>query len=152
MMHRTGIPLIISLAALVLMGAGPCARSGPRVCVETGDGGTVCVDVEVVRTVSERRFGLMYRRSLPADAGMLFVFDDDRVNRFTMKNTFIPLDMVFVGRELRVAGIAARTKPLTPGPYGVEAPSRYVLEVNGGFCRRNGIKKGDRVELQNIAR
>ena len=76
---------------------------------------------------------------------MLFYFDFEQKQQFTMRNTFIPLDMIFITGGMRIAGIAENTTPLTEGPYGVEAPSQYVLEVNGRFCREHGIAVGDRV-------
>jgi uncharacterized protein len=122
-----------------------CGKKAPAVCIEKKDGALVCVSVETARTQSQRQLGLMYRRELPPDSGMLFYFDHEQKQAFTMKNTYIPLDMIFITSGRRIAGIAENTTPLTEGPYEVDAPSQYVLEVNGRFCRDHGIAAGDRV-------
>jgi uncharacterized protein len=113
--------------------------------------GDVRVQVEVADTPDARARGLMYRRDLAADAGMLFIFPNESVQHFWMKNTPLPLDMIFISADLRIAGIVADTRPFSTNPLGVEAPSQYVLEVHGGFCARHGITAGDRVELVKIA-
>ena len=122
-----------------------CSKKTPAVCIEKKDGSLVCVSVETARTQSQRQLGLMYRRELPPDSGMLFYFDHEQKQAFTMKNTYIPLDMIFITGGRRIAGIAENTTPLTEGPYEVDAASQYVLEVNGLFCRKQGIAAGDRV-------
>ena len=105
----------------------------------------VCVTVETVRTQSQRQLGLMYRQHLAHDAGMLFFFDNESKQAFTMRNTYIPLDIIFIGRDRRIVGWVENAAPLTDGPYGVERPSQYVLEVNGFFCREHNITVGDTV-------
>jgi uncharacterized protein len=131
---------------LLCSGSSPaCSKKGPAVCIEKKDGSLVCVSVETARTQAQRQLGLMYRRELPPDSGMLFFFDHEQKQAFTMKNTYIPLDMIFITSGRRIAGIAENTTPLAQGPFEVEAPSQYVLEVNGRFCREHGIAAGDRV-------
>jgi len=127
-----------------------CGKKAPAVCIEKKDGSLVCVSVETARTQSQRQLGLMYRRKLPPDSGMLFFFDHEQKQQFTMKNTYVPLDMIFITSGRRIAGIAENTTPLTEGPYGVDAPSQYVLEVNGGFCREHGISAGDRALFNSL--
>ena len=114
------------------------------------DGSSVCVTIETARTTAQRQLGLMYRRELGPNSGMLFFFDHEQKQSFTMKNTYIPLDMIFISGGRRIAGIVENTKPLTPGPYGIAAPSQYVLEVNAGFCRSRGIAPGDRVVWDSL--
>jgi len=97
-----------------------------------------------------RQLGLMYRKSLAKKSGMLFMFESERKHPFTMKNTYIPLDMIFITRSKKIAGIVKNTTPKTKGPYSIKTPSLYVLEVNAGFCKKNGIKKGDSVFLKNM--
>ena len=108
------------------------------------------VQVEVVDTPDTRARGLMYRRDLPADGGMLFVFPSEAEQQFWMKSTPLPLDMVFIGKELRIVGIVANTRPFTATPQGVGTPSQYVLEVHAGFCAGHGIATGDRVEFLRV--
>jgi uncharacterized protein len=111
----------------------------------------VRVQVEVADTPDTRARGLMYRRDLAADAGMLFIFPNESVQRFWMKNTPLPLDMLFIDAAHRIVGIVADTRPFTTNPLGVETPSQYVLEVHGGFCAAHGLATGDRVEFVQIA-
>jgi hypothetical protein len=122
------------------------------VVVRAADGRAHPVRVEVVRTPAERARGLMFRKHLAQDAGMLFLFDEEDEHPFWMKNTLIPLDLIFIGADLRIAGIVERAEPLTEKSRTVGKPSRYVLEVNGGFCADRGIAPGDRVELIGVNR
>ncbi len=142
-------------AALAALLALACARHkadpvppGARVVIETASGGRASVRVELARTDDERRQGLMFRRSLPDDAGMLFFFDESADHAFWMRNTFIPLDMIFVDDGGRIVGIVERATPHSDEPRGVGAPSRYVLEVNGGWASAHGVAKGDRVHFE----
>jgi len=85
---------------------------------------------------------MMCRTELADDRGMLFLFDRERVQSFWMKNTLIPLDMIFVDENWTVVGVVPRAEPLTLSPRAVEGPSRYVLEVNGGFAEQHGVAIG----------
>src|SRR6266550_3666852 len=85
--------------------------------------------------------------ALAAGRGMLFVFPAEAPHEFWMKNTFIPLDMIFIAGDGHIAGIQANTTPLSTAPLGVDGPSRYVLEVPGGWAARRGVAPGDHVEL-----
>jgi uncharacterized membrane protein (UPF0127 family) len=92
----------------------------------------------------------MYREHLAPDAGMLFVFRRPKRQRFWMKNTLIPLDMIFVTSDMVVAGVVANTEPRTLDPREVEAETQFVVEVNGGWAARYGITRGTRVEFENV--
>ncbi|HET8541823.1 MAG TPA: DUF192 domain-containing protein [Anaeromyxobacter sp.] len=131
---------------------GDPAVSRPRVVIETSAGARHAVDVEIARTEPERRQGLMNRASLPETAGMLFLFDRTSVHTFWMKNTLIPLDIIFIDEEGRIAGIVERAEPRTLTERSVGRPSRYVLEVNGGWARARGVRAGDRVRFENVPR
>jgi hypothetical protein len=124
----------------------------PRVVVETSAGDRLRVDVEIARTEPERRKGLMDRASLPENAGMLFIFDETSVHSFWMKDTLVPLDMIFVDEEGRIVGIVESAAPGTLAARTVGAPSRYVLEVNGGWARARGVRAGDRVRFEDVPR
>jgi len=113
--------------------------------IHTAAGARAEVAVEVAATPEAQARGLMYRR------GMLFVFPAEAPHEFWMKNTFIPLDMIFIGADGRIVGIHANATPLSTAPLGVERPSRYVLEVPGGWAARRGVAPGDRVELRGTA-
>jgi len=136
---------VIALALFALAGCGDQSRA-PALVLHTA-GGPVRVAVEIVATPETRARGLMYRTSLSDDRGMLFVFPDEAVHDFWMKNTYIPLDLVFIGQGGRVVGVRADATPLSTAPIGVGRPARYVLEVPGGYAARRGIAAGDQVEL-----
>lgn len=101
--------------------------------------------VEVARTEAQQAQGLMHRRALASDAGMLFPFDPPRPAAFWMRNTLIPLDMIFVRPDGTIARIAANTVPMSEEPTGVEEPVTAVLELRGGRAAELGIREGDRV-------
>jgi uncharacterized membrane protein (UPF0127 family) len=81
---------------------------------------------------------------------MLFVFEEDADHEFWMKNTVIPLDMLFIAADGRLVGIRANATPLSTASVGVGAPSRFVLEVPGGWAARHGVAPGARVELRGV--
>lgn len=101
--------------------------------------------VEVARTEAQQEHGLMERRALAPDAGMLFPFDPPRPASFWMRNTLIPLDMLFIRPDGSVARIAADTVPMSETPVAVEEPMTAVLELRGGRAAELGIREGDRV-------
>lgn len=131
------------ILALGLLGA--CTRK-PRTIIHTSRG-AVTVTVEIVDTPDSRARGLMYRRDLGPDAGMLFLFPTEAPQSFWMKNTPLPLDMIFIGSSRRVVGIVVNTRPFSTEPRSVGVPSQYVLEVNAGFSAMHGIAPGDLVEF-----
>ena len=112
-------------------GSPPAAEKGTVVL--QGGSRTVRVEVEVVRTPELISKGLKYRKSLGAYKGMLFIFDREKIQSFWMQDTYIPLDMLFINRELEVVGIVENAEPLTTTSRRVPAKSNYVLELNGGF-------------------
>ncbi|MPM60050.1 hypothetical protein SDC9_106897 [bioreactor metagenome] len=87
----------------------------------------------------------MYRKSLPADAGMLFVFDEEEIQGFWMKNTYIPLDMLFVNADNEIITIHTNTAPLKEWNYASTRPALYVVEVNAGYCAQKQITEGDKI-------
>lgn len=121
----------------------------PEVVIHSNHG-PVAVQVEIADTPDARAWGLMYRRELGANAGMLFVFPNESDQQFWMKNTPLPLDMVFIGKQRYIVGIVPEARPFTTNSLGVGVPSQYVLEVNGGFCARHGINTGDTVGFVRI--
>jgi uncharacterized membrane protein (UPF0127 family) len=133
--------------------SGPAAAPGadPTVVVQA-NGRAVPFRVEVAVTPAEHARGLMYRSHLDTDAGMLFVFEEPAVQRFWMKNTLIPLDMIFIDADLRIAGVVENAAPETETERMVPARSQYVLEIGGGLSARLGIHAGQAVELHGIAR
>jgi uncharacterized membrane protein (UPF0127 family) len=101
--------------------------------------------VEVVSTEAERERGLMFRRELPEYTGMLFDFHREQPVSFWMKNTYLPLDMLFIRGDGRILSIAQNTKPLSEDLIPSGGPIRAVLEVIGGTAQKLGIAPGDRV-------
>ena len=101
--------------------------------------------VEVARTPDQQAAGLMYRRALPPDHGMIFPYDPPVPVAFWMKNTLIPLDMIFIRADGRIARIAANTVPHSLDPVPAGEPVAAVLELRGGRAAELGIREGDRV-------
>ncbi|MBV8492834.1 MAG: DUF192 domain-containing protein [Alphaproteobacteria bacterium] len=101
--------------------------------------------VEVATTPGQMEQGLMFRRSLAPDAGMIFDYGGLAMAAMWMKNTLIPLDMLFVDQRGRIINIHERAVPGSLDPIAAAAPARAVIELNGGTAARLGIKPGDRV-------
>lgn len=121
------------------------AVENTHLTIETVDGRSLPFSVEIAQTPEELTRGLMNRASLPADAGMLFNFAVDRQVAMWMKNTLIPLDMVFIQADGTITGIAERTVPMSLEIIPSPGPVRAVLELNGGTADRLRFKTGDRV-------
>jgi uncharacterized membrane protein (UPF0127 family) len=107
------------------------------------DGDATMFTVEIADTDMSRERGLMFRQRLPEDRGMLFDFGEPRPVSMWMKNTYIPLDMLFIGRGGRIVSIAENTTPLSTAIVDSGAPVLGVLELRGGESRRRGIRIGD---------
>lgn len=159
------------LSRLVVVVAGLCAIAGlagcegerpapaadvvvvapkkPTVVFVTAKG-EVPVLVDVARTPTQREQGLMWVEHLAAGRGMLFLMGPERPLTFWMKNTYIPLDMIFVSAGFEVVGIVEKAEPLTLTPRRVDEPSSYVIEVPGGWAAKVGIEPGVKVRLEGI--
>ncbi len=136
---------LTGLAAVGLAAFGAVqanAACAPETLDLRGPGGTVRFHVEIADTLAERNRGLMFRESLPSAGGMLFVYDQPQDVAFWMKNTLIPLDMIFADAAGRVQRVHANAVPgdLTAIPGG--ASIQFVLEINGGMAKRLGITEG----------
>jgi len=108
--------------------------------------------VEVARSPEEQAQGLMFRDSLAPDRGMIFPYETPQPIAFWMKNTLIPLDMVFIGPDRRISGIAENTVPLSLDPVPSPGPVSAVLEIAGGRSAQLGLKPGDQVEWASALR
>jgi len=115
----------------------------PAVRFETSRGPWV-VQVELARTDEQRARGLMFRRDLPRDRGMLFIFDETSEHPFWMHDTLIALDLIYLGDDRRVVGVVANAEPRTDTPRTVGKPSRYVVEVSGGEAAAHAVGPGTR--------
>jgi len=104
--------------------------------------------VEIAVTTEEHERGLMHRVILPSDAAMLFIFKEDDVRFFWMKNTYIPLDMIFINSKLEVTGIYKSAKPLDETIVTSWSPAMYVLEINSGMSDKCKITTGSKIEFK----
>jgi uncharacterized membrane protein (UPF0127 family) len=112
--------------------------------------GSVEVVVEIAHSPEERSQGLMFRESLPENSGMLFIFDEEAVRTFWMKNTLIPLDMIFIDSGMSIIHIEKDVRPCESDPcstYSSQLPAQYVIEVNAGFSEKNSMDIGDSLEF-----
>lgn len=107
--------------------------------------GPVTFHVMVARTEAQREVGLMFRREMAADQGMIFHFPDVAPRSFWMRNTVLPLDILFIGPNGRILNIAVQARPFDETPVPSEGPARSVLEINGGAAAKLGIQPGDEV-------
>ena len=103
------------------------------------------IDIEVARNDAQREQGLMYRDTMPADAGMLFLMEMEETQAFWMKNTIIPLDILYVNSEMRIVSIHKNTTPFSLEQIVSAKPAIYVVEVNTGYTDKYNIKVGDRI-------
>ncbi|MEM5472707.1 DUF192 domain-containing protein [Hoeflea sp. AS60] len=122
-----------------------------RLVIETQNG-PVAFAVELALTADDRATGLMNRQSMPADHGMLFKFDQTRQVLMWMKNTPLPLDMIFISEDGTVARIAEETTPFSETIIPSVEPVRYVLELNGGTAASRGLSVGDMVRHRVIGK
>jgi uncharacterized protein len=151
-MRRGMLVLALLLAGSCRGGASPAqGKDMPQSAVrfETPRGAWV-VRVEIARTGPEQARGLMFRRELAADTGMLFVFQETSDRSFWMRNTLIPLDIIYLGDDRRVVGIVANAEPRSETPRSVGKPSRYVVEVAGGEAAAHGVSAGTRAVFLGV--
>jgi uncharacterized membrane protein (UPF0127 family) len=124
--------------------------SEPEVVLATR-AGQQHVKVEIARTEPERARGLMYRQKLEPGRGMIFLFEYPQRLTFWMKNTYIPLDMIFIGADKRVVYVEENAEPLTTSARGpTDEDSQFVLEVPGGWARAHGVERGVACTFVNI--
>jgi hypothetical protein len=146
---------VLAALALVLLLAAPAARADlqtfqrDELTIESA-AGSHRFAVEVAVTPAQRAQGLMFRERLPADAGMLFLYPSEQIVSMWMKNTLIPLDMLFIAEDGRIVHIAERAVPGSMATISSGQPVRAVLELNGGTAARMKIAPGDRVLHQTF--
>ena len=115
----------------------------------TTSGGISNVTAEIAQSDEERTRGLMGRESIPENNGMWFVFPSVVEDKFWMKDTTIPLDIIFVGSDMKVVDFISNTVPLSTELLSSRVPYQYVLEVNAGYAASHGIQVGDTVQLRS---
>ncbi|ADU14465.1 protein of unknown function DUF192 [Asticcacaulis excentricus CB 48] len=137
--HAKWLPLFLLLAA--------CQPKPPeREALQVLSAGTShAFQVEIADDEQERETGLMNRDNLPTGQGMLFLFPDARERAFWMKNTHIPLDIIYISKSGEVISIQKNTMPMNETPLHSFGPAAAVLEINGGKADVLGIKPGDRI-------
>ncbi len=144
---------MLVLTALMLVSA-PALEAKMRfepLWVIMGDGREQQIEVEVAAEPSEKRVGLMFRTHLSDDKGMLFPYEKPQEISMWMRNTYIPLDMVFIRADGVVHRIEKRAEPMSERIIASEGPVTAVLELAGGAADRLGLKAGDRVRHQHFS-
>ena len=148
-MHNGFVRCAAMLGMISALGLGACAAraSGPYVELKGQR-----YQIEIAADEAARERGLMFRESMPADHGMLFVFDDAQMRTFWMKNTHIPLDILYFDQNYKLVSVQQRVPPCLnsgnncPG-YPSEGAAQYVLELNAGTADRLGVKPGDALDV-----
>jgi len=149
-LHHGALRSLALLFAMLFVLAPIAACSSENRAVLHTDTGDWAFNVEVVDNDETRARGLMFRQELAPDAGMLFDFFEERPVSFWMRNTFIPLDMVFIGADGLVKTIHVNARPQDPTAIPSEVPVRFVLEIPGGRSVEIGLKPGDRFEHSRV--
>ncbi len=139
------LPAALAVIALSTAAAGAALACDPDKIEILAGPGSRTFSIEIADDPDEQARGLMFRPALPADAGMLFIFDPPRPANFWMRNTMIPLDMIFIDDAGRVESIAERTDPYSERASSSQGDVRAVLEINGGLSSTLGIGPGDQV-------
>ena len=130
-----------------------CAKKFNQISINNGEK-LIKVDVEIADDNYERQQGLMFRKSLNENDGMIFIFENENYQSFWMKNTLIPLDIIFINTDLEIVDIknAVPCKADPCDSYTSVKSAKYVIEVNAGFSAKNNIKIGDNVDLSKVLR
>ena len=152
--RRSGGLIASALAALVLLFLGQAMAQTTfereDLLIQTRSGKVHRFDVELALTTEQRSQGLMHRESMPQDHGMLFDFGESRPVSMWMRNTPLPLDMLFIQRDGTISHIHRKAVPFSEAIIDSRGPVNYVLELNGGRAAALGIDVGDRVMSKRI--
>ena len=143
--RRAQLALSVLVVALMASAADVATSAELQTLEIASKTGVHAFQVEMAVTPEEKEHGLMFRRELPEGQGMLFDFQFDQNVAFWMKNTYIPLDMLFIRADGRILRIAENTEPMSERNIPSGGPVRAVLEVIGGTAKKLGIAAGDRV-------
>ena len=140
--------LLVFLVIFLISCAKKIDPNLKEISIHTSDK-NITLNVEIADDKNERAKGLMFREKMDQNNGMLFIFDQESQVAFWMKNTLIPLDMIFIGKDLEIVDIK-NAVPCEADPcalYKPKSAAKYVLEVNYGFSKEKGISVGDKVNL-----
>jgi uncharacterized protein len=147
---RSAIAALFLLSLLVSSVAADVSFARERLRLVTGEGRAHDLTVELAIDPDQREQGLMYRRQMAPDHGMLFDFGETRRVMMWMKNTYLPLDMLFISADGTVRTIHEDAVPLSQAIIDSKEPVAFVLELNAGTVKRLGIKPGDRLSGAGI--
>jgi len=147
---------LLSLLYFSILPISVCASAVQNFAIfndsdDAGLGQGVIVEIELARTPQEISRGLMFRNHLDEGQGMLFIFDSEQPRGFWMKNTLLPLDIIFISEKFRIVSAVTNAQPCRQDPcfvYRSDMPAKYVIEVNGGFMERHHILVGSKVQLK----
>jgi uncharacterized membrane protein (UPF0127 family) len=139
------LAFVLCLLISTLTSPAARAQAGLERLEITTASGPHAFQVEIANNGASREKGLMFRRFMPAERGMLFEFERSEPVAFWMKNTYIPLDMVFIARDGTVTHVAADAEPLSEAIVPSGGPCIAVLELNGGEAAKIGLREGDKV-------
>jgi uncharacterized protein len=121
-------------------------KDGELSFVDSTGKNLVKIDIEIAGNDFDRELGLMFRKSMEMKQGMLFIFPEESIQSFWMRNTEISLDMIFVNKERQIVTIAKNTTVLSDQTYRSTKPAEYVVEVDAGFCNNFNVKVGDEIK------
>lgn len=108
----------------------------------------VSINAQIAEAENERMQGMMFRKSIRPDEGMLFIFERPEQRSFWMKNTFVSLDILYIDEDLKIITIHHRTEPLSVASIPSYGKAKYVVEVKGGFCNQYKLEEGDFISIQ----
>jgi uncharacterized membrane protein (UPF0127 family) len=146
----------VFILAFVLLGAGGFLLTThafsdeptfahTKIDIQTAEGKTLAYDMELAITPEQREYGLMFRRSIDDNQGMIFLWDKNRPVSMWMKNTYIPLDMLYVRSDGVIEKIITNAEPFNLTPLSSDQPVKAVIELKGGAVTQQGLKTGDKV-------
>jgi uncharacterized membrane protein (UPF0127 family) len=149
-----GLIMAVYLLLIAMFGhytIKPMNLAHTKISIAHAEGGRVVnFDAEIALTDQEKARGLMYRQTMPRDAGMIFLWNADEAISFWMKNTYIPLDMLFIRYDGTIVKIVTHAMPRSLSPIPSDQPIRAVLEVNADVVDENAIKIGDKVIMDGV--
>lgn len=137
--------LFIPFLCLMLSASRVTAQTDKTLTIQKANGEEISVQIEIADSPEKQRTGLMFRKYMPENAGMLFLFDRSERIGMWMKNTYLPLDMLFIDENGLIQDIAENTEPLSLKTIESKTDVSAVLETNAGFVKKNKINTGDKV-------
>jgi uncharacterized protein len=143
-------PVAQSAGKLQTKSAVAFTKQGELRFLDKKDNLLYAVDIEIADDDARRTQGLMYRDSMAENRAMLFVLPDEREQSFWMKNTIMPLDIIYVNAKKQIVSTQKNAVPYSEDSIPSNGPARYVVEVNAGFCDRHTIKPGDHIEWRRF--